>query len=116
MTKTRSLRGIELRYALTMNLALHGAARIPELIETLEHQGFAIPGHPPKVVSDALRWEVRRDRVRRLQRGRYGPGQMPRSTEYYIHQRYLTLRDEAAALRAESDEAFWAFWNAQLGA
>jgi len=107
MTTARSLRGTELRYALTMTLALHGAARIPDLIDTLEYQNFAIPGDPPKVVSDALRWEVRRDRVCRLRRGLYGPGEMPRSTEYYIHQRYLALREEAAALRAPLDEAFW---------
>jgi hypothetical protein len=101
------LRGTELRYVLTMNLALHGKSTIPDLIETLEYQGFAIPGHASKVVSDALRWEMRRDRVRRLRRGLYGPGQMPRSTEHYIHKRYLALRDEAAALTAESDGAFW---------
>ena len=38
---------------------------------------------------------------------------MLRSTEYYIHKRYLALRDEAAALRSDSDDALW---NALLGA
>ena len=32
---------------------------------------------------------------------------MPRSTEYRIHQRALALREEAAALTADSDKAFW---------
>jgi hypothetical protein len=90
-----------------MNLALHGRATIPDLIETLEYQGFGIPGRPSKMISDALRWEMRMGRARRLRRGLYGPGQMPRSTEYYIHQRFEALRDEAAALTAESDDAFW---------
>jgi hypothetical protein len=59
------------------------------------------------MVSDALRWEMRKDRVRRMRRGLYCRGQMPRSTEDYIHKRYLALRDEAAELNAESSEAFW---------
>ena len=107
MTTARLLRGIDLRYTLTMNLALHGKSTIPDMIETLEYQGFALPEDAAKVVSDALRWEMRRDRVRRHRRGLYGPGQMPRSTEYHIHKRYLQLRDEAAAMRAGSDQAFW---------
>jgi hypothetical protein len=107
MTNARLLRGTELRYVLTMNLALHGKATIFDQIETLEDQGFAIEGYAAKVVSDALRWEMRKDRVRRLRRGFYGPGQMPRSTEHYIKQRYLALRDEVSALRAESDKAIW---------
>jgi hypothetical protein len=107
MTNSRALRGTELRYVLTMNLVLHGKSTIPDLIETLEYQGFRIPGHAAKVVSDALRWEMRKDRVRRLRRGLYGRGQMPRSTEHYIHRRYLALRDEAAVLSRESDDAFW---------
>jgi hypothetical protein len=107
MTTARLLRGTELRYVLTMNLALHGESTIPDLIETLEDQGFAIPGHASKVVSDALRWEMRKDRVRRKRRGLYCRGQMPRSTEDYIHKRYLALREEAAELNAESSEAFW---------
>ncbi|HXD24700.1 MAG TPA: hypothetical protein VN609_02130 [Propionibacteriaceae bacterium] len=45
MTNARLLRGTDLRYVLTMNLALHGKSTIPDLIEALEDQGFAIPGH-----------------------------------------------------------------------
>jgi hypothetical protein len=101
------LRGTELRYVLTMNLALSGKSSIPDLIEALEDQGFAVPGQASKVVSDALRWEMRKDRVRRMRRGLYCRGQMPRSTEDYIHKRYLALREEAAELSAKSSEAFW---------
>ena len=105
MSTSRLLRGIELRYVLTMNLALHGPATIPTLVETLEHQGFGLAGRASKAVSDALRWEVRRDRVRRLRRGLYGPGEMPRSTEQHIQKRVEALR--AAAIKARGDDAFW---------
>jgi hypothetical protein len=95
------LHGTELRYVLTMHLAVHGPATITELIDALTWQGFCVRGRPSKAVSDALRWEVGRDRVRRLGRARYGPGCMPRSTEYRIHQRVLALREEAK-LRADT--------------
>jgi hypothetical protein len=95
MDDSRRVRGIELRYLLTMHLFLHGPATITELVETLVSQGFEI-GYGPKLVSDALRWEVKRGRVYRRGRARYGPGWMPRSTEYRIHKRVLALRAEAA--------------------
>jgi hypothetical protein len=97
MNNSRRVRGTELRYLLTMHLFIHGPATITELVETLSSQGFEV-GYGPKVVSDALRWEVRRGRVYRRGRGRYGPGWMPRSTEYRIHKRVLALRAEAAEL------------------
>lgn len=96
MTDTRPLRGIELRYVLTMQLFLHGPATITDLVEALLRHGFSLVSPAPKAVSDALRWERRRGRVRRLARGRYGPGQMPRGTEHRIHQRVLALRADAA--------------------
>jgi hypothetical protein len=98
MTHRRQLRGVELRYALTMFLFQHGAKTVAE-----------IPGRASKVVSDALRAEIAHGRVIRLKRGRYGPGEMPRSTEYRIHQRVLDLREEAATIasQADNDAAFW---------
>ncbi|OBF08509.1 hypothetical protein A5730_09545 [Mycobacterium sp. ACS4054] len=89
------LQGIELRYVLTTHLAHNGRATIGELIEALTRQGFHVSGRPSKVISDALRWEVARDRVRRVGWGKYGPGSIPRSTEYRIHQRVLALREAA---------------------
>jgi len=91
----RNLRGIELRYVLTLHLALHGPATVTELLGVLEFHGFSVASPAPKAVSDALRWERRRGRVRRLARARYGPGQIPRGTEHRIHQRVLALRAEA---------------------
>jgi hypothetical protein len=107
MSNAKVLRGIELRYVLTTNLTVHGPATIPAMVELLEYQGFTLTGRASKAVSDALRWERQRGRVRRLRRGLYGPGEMPRSTEQYIHKRVLELRDEAALLTGRDDDAFW---------
>ncbi|HEX2284156.1 MAG TPA: hypothetical protein VHI10_04875 [Mycobacterium sp.] len=106
MTNSLVLRGTELRYALTLYLFQHGPTTVADLIDALDYQGFGIPGRASKTVSDALRREIINGRVRRLKRGRYGPGEMPRATEYRIHKRVMALRDEAAHM-AESDDAFW---------
>jgi hypothetical protein len=37
--------------------------------------------------------------VHRLGRGRYGPGHIPRSTDYRIHRRVLALREAVVAER-----------------
>jgi hypothetical protein len=95
MTNLRRLRGIELRYALTMQLFNQGPATITNLIEALASQGFDAGSPAPKSVSDALRWERRRGRVRRFGRGLYAPGSMPRGTEHRIHKRVRALRAEA---------------------
>ena len=90
-----NLQGIELRYVLTMQLAHSGPATITEMMDALNAQGFCVPGRASKAISDALRWEMGRDRVRRLGRGLYGPRYIPRGTEYPIHQRVLALRAAA---------------------
>ena len=92
------LQGIELRYALTLYLLQHGPTTVDELIKAMKWQGFDIGGRASKQVSDALRWERRRGRVRRIARGIYGPGYVPRATEYRIHQRVLALRAAAKPL------------------
>jgi hypothetical protein len=107
MTNSRLLRGIELRYAITEYLFQHGPKTVTDLIDALHHQGFAFAGRPSKAISDALRWEVGRGRVYRRRRGMYGPGSMPRATEYDIHKRVLALREEAALLSGRDDDAFW---------
>ncbi len=98
MTNRRPLRGIELRYVLTHYLQHHGICSIDELAAELNSRGFAVRGRSSKAISDALRWERGRGRVFRRGRARYGPGAMPRSTEYRIHQRVLALRAEAAQM------------------
>ena len=98
MESRHQLRGIELRYALTLYLLQHGPSTVDELVKAMAWQGFDIGGRASKQVSDALRWERRRGRVRRLARGLYGPGYVPRATEYRIHQRVLALRAAAKPL------------------
>lgn len=94
---TLVLSGIELRYVLAWQLQMHGPATIPEIANALRHHGFGVTGRPSKVISDALRWEIARGRVRRLGWGMYGPAGIPRSTQYRIHKRVLALRGEAGA-------------------
>ena len=96
------LRRIELRYMLTLNLTIHGTMTVKELARLLAEQGFTTTGRPSKRISDALRTECRLGRVWRRGRGRYGPGEMPRSTEYRIHKRCLELRAQARAAQAQA--------------
>lgn len=96
----RVVHGIELRYLLTAYLLEHGHADVAELVTGLIGQGFATAGRPSKAASDALRWEQAHGRVRKFGRGQYGPGAIPRGTEYRLHQRVQALRDEVAAARA----------------
>lgn len=98
MTTKRRIYGIELRYVLTFYLVQNGPTTIPDLIEALDYYNFALPGPAPKWISDALRWEIGHGRVRRLRRGLYGPGAIPRSTEQRIQSRVLDLREEADML------------------
>lgn len=91
-----TLHGTDLRYALTRLLEVLGPCSIPELCAGLQHWGFAVEGRPSKTVSDALRWERRRGRVYRRDRGIYSVGWMPRSTEHRIIHRVLDLRERAA--------------------
>jgi hypothetical protein len=100
MTDTTSprgmlLRGTELRYVLIRLLQLTGPATVPELADGLQRWGFTVHGRPSKTIPDALRWERRRDRVRRIDRGRYRAGGMPRSTEHRIIWRVVALREKA---------------------
>jgi hypothetical protein len=96
MDDTMQLRGIELRYVVTMHLLNHGPASISERAEAVAWRGFAIAGRASKSISDALRWEMGYGRVRRLGRGLYGPGRLPRGTEHRIHKRVFALRHQAS--------------------
>jgi hypothetical protein len=82
---TSTLTDRAFRYRLTM--MIWAAGRPVTVAELLAHLGDAgrLPrGRPSKVVSDALRWEIRRGRVRRVGRGVYVAGRMPRSTFSWI--------------------------------
>jgi hypothetical protein len=96
----KTLRGTNLRYTLTRLLQLCGPSTVDELIVALRQWGFTVDGRPSKTVSDALRWERRLGRVRRIGRGRYRAGEMPRGTEHRIIQRVRFLRGEATPEQA----------------
>lgn len=93
------LRGTELRYTLVRLLQLSGPSSVAELVAGLDDWNFTVPGRPSKTVSDALRWEKDRDRVRQRGRGRYSAGGMPRGTEHRIITRVEGLRARAESLR-----------------
>ena len=58
----------------------HRQRTVAQLAAAVQGYGFALVGRASKVISDGLRWEVRRGRVRRLARGVYGYVTAPVST------------------------------------
>jgi hypothetical protein len=73
--------GRPLRYVLTLALtSTEQPVHVDDLVHIVEDQGFSVAGRASKTISDALRWEVARDRVRRVGHGRYVGGRVPSST------------------------------------
>ena len=95
------LRGRDLRYVLTT--LLREARRpltVAELVARCEDvEGISFDGRASKIISDALRWEMGWNRVRRLSRGVYCYVGAPRSTEHWIRRRVTALRVYFAQLR-----------------
>lgn len=89
------LRGVELRYVLIVALRNQSEMTVGDLVEEIARQGFKVDGRPSKVISDALRAELARERVVRVERGTYALGQLPRSTEHRILARAKELRARA---------------------
>jgi hypothetical protein len=86
-----------LRYRLTLALrALGRPATIAELLTVLETLGHPVEGRPSKTVSDALRQEVRRGRVRRAARATYVADRIPESTVRWM-QAYLDPTSSGAS-------------------
>jgi len=84
-------------------LRLLGAGRpltIAELVQGVERAGFTFDGRPGKVVSDALRSEVRCGRVIRAGRGCYRSGYVARSSQHRMRRRVAALHREVARRRA----------------
>jgi hypothetical protein len=78
----------ELRYVLTSTLvASDRRMTVSELVRAVAALNISIAGRPTKVVSDALRAEVARGRVRRVSWGLYEAGTMPASTWRYVRRR-----------------------------
>lgn len=83
-----TLSGIELRFVLCVYLLdARRTVTVSELVAHVEGLGVPLAGRTSKLISDALRWEVPKGRVRRVGRSRYAAGRMPRSTEWWIRTR-----------------------------
>ena len=75
------LRGRALRFVLLDELMGREEMTVAEMSAVVvERHGFDLGGRASKIISDALRWEVRRGRVIRLGRGRYRFSHAARST------------------------------------
>ena len=89
LDRNRPLVGRDLRHAALVVLHRWGAGSIAEVIERLGAGGFAVAGDKPnKVVSDALRHEVRRGRLQRVGWGRYAVKRLARTTSWRIGLRW----------------------------
>jgi hypothetical protein len=85
-----ALSGRDLRYVLT-NYIQQGHCTVRGLARQLAADGYTVWGRVSKVISDALRWEVRNGRVVRLKRGVYRIGRIPRTTQHRIGTRVRAL-------------------------
>lgn len=66
------VRGYVLRcFLVTVLREASGEMSVGDLCDALASRGLMTPGRPSKDVSDALRWEQQRGRVRRVGRGAY---------------------------------------------
>ncbi len=85
-----ALTGRDLRYVLTTYIT-QGFSTVAQLVKKLAEDGYTLWGRASKVVSDALRWEVRNGRVRRIRRGVYTIATIPRTTLHRIRTRTRAL-------------------------
>ncbi len=85
-----ALSGRDLRYVLTSYIE-QGYSTVKELAHQLAADGYTVWGRVSKIISDALRWEVRNGRVVRIKRGVYRLGKIPRSTRHRILTRVRQL-------------------------
>jgi hypothetical protein len=69
-----------------------GTLTVAQMVNVLQAAGAQVNGRASKVISDALRWEVLRGRVRRVGRGVYRLGAAPRSTMSRIRRRAESVR------------------------
>lgn len=101
-----SIRGIELRYLLTLVLVESGHdLTISQLGSEVTRRGGSVRGRPSKTVSDALRSEVRRGRVQRVARGTYRSGTVSRQTKSRMKKRLAGLANSEARVAAHDRAA-----------
>ncbi|HKJ55189.1 MAG TPA: hypothetical protein VJ978_04315 [Nitriliruptoraceae bacterium] len=82
------LSGYVLRSFLLLALRDAGSRlTVAELVDVLRREGCVTQGRASKDISDALRWEVGRGRVRRVARSTYVLGHLPRQTAWRMRRR-----------------------------
>lgn len=83
-----ALTGYLLRCHLVLALRdAKGVMTVADLVAELGEGGLVTRGRASKDVSDALRWEVRRGRVRQVARGSDVVGRLPRQTAWRMRRR-----------------------------
>jgi len=88
------IRGLDLRSLLVLILLRQGRPMVvAELVAAVTASGFALAGRPGKAVSDALRWEMGRGRVRREGRATYCPGYVAKVTRHRMQSRVAQTRN-----------------------
>lgn len=88
-----ALWGRSLRHFLLSTLANAGRPMsVAELIDCVDAASATLSGRASKRISDALRWEIGRCRVRRVRRGVYEFARMPKSTRRFVERRVRDLR------------------------
>ncbi len=90
LDRSRPLRGRDLRHAALV--VLHRCGRpvsLTEIATALRAAGFTLAGdyNNNKALADGLRHEAKRGRARRVSRGRYTVGYLPRTTAWRISRR-----------------------------
>ncbi|HEX9766000.1 MAG TPA: hypothetical protein VGA36_04495 [Nitriliruptorales bacterium] len=96
-----TLRGVELRYLLTLAILDHGGPiTVGQLCNQLARRGVNTPGRLSKDISDALRWEIDRGRVRRTARSTYTTGHLAHQTVWRMRNRFAA---HVAAPRAVAE-------------
>lgn len=74
------LRGRGLRFVLLDELRRRETMAVADMVAVLDDHGYEVGGRASKIVSDALRWEVARGRVKRIARGIYRYARVPPTT------------------------------------
>ena len=88
----RRIRGLRLRELLVLILVRHAAPMtVGALVAAVDACGFHIAGRAGKVVSDQLRCELARGRVRRVGRGVYVAGTVTRQARWRMQRRISAL-------------------------
>ena len=95
------VQGLRLRSVLVLAMLEHGRPmQVPELAAAVRRAGFAISGRPSKTIADALRWEVRRGRVVRVERGLYRAWYVAGVTRHRMRARVAALPHGRSAVAA----------------